>query len=156
MSLTFRLPLFLALLAGSVPAAAQDSKVPYWASIHVSVANMRVGPARTYNIEWVYKRDGLPVRVLRRKEGWRLVEDPDGARGWMLGRFLSRQRTAIVIGETNIELREKGEPASGVLWHVQPGVAGNLGDCEAGWCALDVDGRRGFVRAEQLWGPGAP
>jgi SH3-like domain-containing protein len=35
-------------------------------------------------------------------------------------------------------------------------VVGALGDCEAGWCELDVAGREGWVRAERLWGAGEP
>ena len=37
---------------------------------------------------------GLPMKVLRMIGGWRLVEDIDGARGWMLAQFLTRTRTA--------------------------------------------------------------
>ena len=64
--------------------------------------NMRVGPARDYAIRWVYRRDGLPLKVVRLHEGWRLVEDPDGARGWILARFLSRARGAVVTGKIDI------------------------------------------------------
>ncbi|WP_216074561.1 SH3 domain-containing protein, partial [Acinetobacter baumannii] len=45
--------------------------------------NMRVGPSPEFRIAWVYRRPGLPLKVLRMREGWRLVEDPDGARGWV-------------------------------------------------------------------------
>jgi len=45
---------------------------------------MRVGPGEDYRINWVYHRAHLPVKVLRVMEGWRLIEDPDGARGWVL------------------------------------------------------------------------
>jgi SH3-like domain-containing protein len=38
------------------------------------------------------------VRVLKRHPNWRLIEDPDGTRGWMLVTMLSDRRTAIVKG----------------------------------------------------------
>ena len=153
-ALRFLLPAALALLAA--PVSAQDESVPYWASIRATVVNMRVGPAETYKIEWVYKRVGLPMKVLRRKDGWRLVEDPDGARGWMLARFLSRDRSAYVIGDDQAEMRKEPNGGARMLWLIEPGVTGKLEQCEAGWCALDVDGHRGFVRQERLWGAGAP
>jgi SH3-like domain-containing protein len=49
---------------------------------------MRVGPGEDYGVRFVYHRRHLPVRVLRIKENWRLVEDPDGVRGWMVINFL--------------------------------------------------------------------
>jgi SH3-like domain-containing protein len=40
---------------------------------------MRVGPSEAYPIEWVYRRQGLPVKVVRVMQGWRLVEGPAAA-----------------------------------------------------------------------------
>lgn len=130
--------------------------MPYWASINAGIVNMRVGPATSYRVSWVYRRDGLPLRVLRKKEGWRLVEDPDGEKGWILGRFLSRQRAAVVVGKEPAELRDKAGGHERLLWRLAAGVTGRLGDCEQGWCELDVGGRKGVVREERLWGTGAP
>lgn len=147
----------LALLIGiAFPAAAQNREIPYWASIRVDEVNMRVGPGGTYRIAWVYRRKNLPVKVVRLMHGWRLVEDPDGERGWMLGRFLTLDRGAIVTGEDVADMREEASAASRLLWRVEPGVVGRLGDCDAGWCRFDVDGRTGFVAQSRLWGPGKP
>ncbi|MET0179442.1 MAG: SH3 domain-containing protein [Novosphingobium sp.] len=141
-------------LGRPAPARAQNAEVPYWASLTASKVNMRVGPARNYNIAWVYRRDGLPLKVVRVHQGWRLVEDPDGAKGWVLARFLSRARTALVRGRV-AELRE--EPGAGRLrWRVEPGVVGALGECRSGWCELDVGGRKGWIDADAIWGEGAP
>jgi SH3-like domain-containing protein len=140
----------------AAPAMAQDADLPYWASIRASEVNMRVGPAESYKIDWVYRRTGLPMKVVRRQEGWRLVEDPDGTSGWILARFLSRDRTAIVTGTGDAEMRDSAEAPSRLLWRIEPGVTGKLGDCDAGWCSFDVNGRRGFVRQGRLWGAGEP
>lgn len=144
------------MLAIAAPAAADDEDVPYWASIRVSEVNMRVGPGEDYRIAWVYRRPLLPVKVVRRKEGWRLVEDPDGAKGWMLARFLSRERGAIVQGKGLAEMREKGTRDAKILWRVEPNVVGKLGDCADAWCAFEIAGNRGYLPQERLWGAGAP
>ncbi len=154
-------PVLIALLAlmGSLlaaPALAADKEVPYWASLRVNEVNMRVGPAEDYRISWVYRRKNLPLRVLRLKEGWRLVEDPDGARGWMLSRFLTRERGGIVRGEGPAEMRASGEAGAPLLWRLAPGVTGKLGSCSNGWCQFEVDGHLGFVPEDRLWGAGAP
>jgi len=146
----------VALFASVMPARAQDSELPYWASIRASKVNMRVGPGTTYRIEWVYEREKLPLKVLRREEGWRLVEDPDGAQGWMLGRFLTRERTAIVVGEGLAEMRDRRGPQGKLAWRLRPGVVGRLGKCDDGWCRLDVDRRIGVVSESRLWGAGEP
>jgi len=148
--------LSLALLATAVPAAAQDREVPYWATLRAEEVNMRVGPSEAYPIVWVYRRQGLPVKVVRVMQGWRLVEDPDGEQGWIVARLLDPDRGAIVIGEGLAELRAAPEGGAPVRWRAEPGVVGALGGCDDGWCRIDVTGRQGWVRAERLWGAGEP
>ena len=144
----------LAMTAAPAPAPAQNREVPYWASLRSDKVNMRVGPGEEYPVAWVYKRRGLPLKVVRLKEGWRLVEDPDGARGWMLGRFLTLDRAAYVQGTEPAEMRDG--PGGRLLWRVQPGVSGALGDCDGGWCRFDIAGQVGFVAQDRLWGAGEP
>ena len=142
-------------LSAAVPArAAGSDDLPYWASLTADIVNMRVGPARDYKIVWVYKRKLVPLKVIRLHEGWRLVEDPDGARGWVLARFLSRKQTAIVQKAT-AEMREK--PGAGrLMWRAEPGVVGKVGKCQAGWCKFDVAGRAAWIEASVIWGEGKP
>ncbi len=149
------LPL-LALLALSTPLAGDDSKTPYWASIRAGEVNMRVGPGEDYKVLWVYRRPQLPLKVLRLKEGWRYVQDPGGAKGWVLARFLVRERTAIVAGKGNAAMREAGAPDAKRLWQVEPGVVGKLGDCDAGWCQFTTGPQKGFIEQARLWGAGEP
>ncbi|MCA1661748.1 MAG: hypothetical protein LC648_06160 [Novosphingobium sp.] len=147
--------LSLLALALAAPALAQSAaETPYWASLTADPVNMRVGPARDYGIAWVYQRKLLPLKVLRVHEGWRLVEDPDGARGWVLARFLSRKRTAIVVGG----IAEMRETAGGgrLMWRAEPGVVGKLGQCEAGWCRFDAGGHKAWIPAQAIWGEGEP
>jgi SH3-like domain-containing protein len=148
--------LAIALVCLGAPAAAQDREVPYWATLRAEEVNMRVGPSEAYPIEWVYRRQGLPVKVVRVMQGWRLVEDPDGERGWIVARLLDPDRGAIVVGDGLAEMRAEPEPSAPVRWRAEPGVVGELGDCDGGWCRLDVGGRTGWVRAERLWGAGEP
>lgn len=148
--------LFLVTLGVAVPAAAQDREVPYWATLRADEVNMRVGPSPDYKIDWVYKRPGLPMKVVRLVEGWRLVEDPDGTRGWVVARLLSPERGAIVIGKGLAAMRDAASDSAPAQWNAEPGVVGKLGKCSDGWCRFEVKGRAGWVRAERLWGAGEP
>ena len=71
--------------------------------------------------------------------------------GLSLGVF----RTAMVIGADPAAMRSDPADNAAVKWQLEPGVIGRLGDCEAGWCAMEIDRRDGFVRADRLWGAGA-
>jgi SH3-like domain-containing protein len=141
-----------AIVAGPTPAAAQDRDLPYWASLRFDEVNMRVGPSREYRIEWVYQRKGLPVRVLRLREGWRLVRDAEGTVGWIAASQLDPERGALVIGKGIADMRAEPSAGSELRWRAEPGVVGRLERCREGWCEIDVAGRTGWVDAVRLWG----
>ena len=150
------LPILLFILV-SLPLStvrAQDREVPYWATIRGSASelNMRVGPSADYPVSWVYKRPGLPVRVLRVHESWRLVEDPSGTKGWVASRLLSPDRGAIITGGRPIAMRDGASAEAKVKWFVEAGVVGKLGSCTDGWCRLTVGAHDGWVEKARLWG----
>lgn len=147
---------FLLVIGLGAPASAQDREVPYWATIRASVLNLRVGPSADYKVDWVYRRPGLPVKVLRLMEGWRLIEDPDGAQGWVVARLLSPERGAIVIGEGLVAMRAGASDDADLKWQLEPGVVGALGECDDGWCEFAVENRSGYVLESRLWGVGEP
>lgn len=150
------LPLIALCLCAAPAMAEEESDPPYWASVRTSELNMRVGPSEDFRVSWVYQRPGLPLKVVRKKEGWRLVRDPDGAQGWVVARFLSRERSAIVQGKGATAMRAAAGEASPLRWKLAPGVVGKLGDCENAWCEFDVAGHKGWVSQDRLWGAGEP
>ncbi len=147
------LGLFLSL---ALPAAAQDREVPYWASINTEELNMRVGPSMEYRIDWVYRREGLPVKIVRVVDRWRLIEDAEGTRGWVSSNLLNLQRGAVVIGEGLAPIRDMPSAGGKLRWNAEPGVVGKLGDCEANWCEIDIAGRAGWIEQGRIWGAGEP
>ena len=150
----------LAVVLAWIPfaASAQDRDVPYWATIRPSATelNMRVGPSPDYPISWIYQRPGLPLKVIRLHESWRLVRDPAGDEGWVSSRLLSPDRGAIVIGRQPAAMRSGPSADSQLRWRAAPGVVGRLGSCSNGWCELKVGQREGWVEQSHLWGVGDP
>jgi SH3-like domain-containing protein len=140
----------LACLAS--PAAAQDKKTPYWASIASGQAMMRTGPAKNYPGIWLYQRRDLPVIVLKRYESWRLVRDPDGAQGWMLSALLSDRRTAIVRPGEPRNIHVEPNASSPVRYRAEHGVVGRISKCAEGWCRIEVGKRQGYIRTTDIWG----
>jgi SH3-like domain-containing protein len=147
--------LIVALVAGLLaiaPLTAQERELPYWASLRYDEVRMRVGPSAEYPVEWVYKRKGLPVKVVRVREGWRLVEDPEGTQGWIASSQLDPERGGMVIGSGLADVRAAGNAAAAIKWRAEPGVVARLKACREGWCEVDIGGRKGWMSAARLWG----
>lgn len=144
------------LLASTGPALAQGCDthsglpVPRFVSLKFESVNGRAGPSLGHPIVWEYTRAGLPLEVVAETADWRRVRDPDGEETWMHRRVLSGRRSVILSADAALHARpesggvvEAEARAGAVLW---------LERCRAGWCRLEADGRRGWVRAETLWG----
>ncbi len=133
------------------PVSAADSS-PYFASIKSDKIYMRVGPGEDYGIKWVYHRKGLPVEVLGSYDAWRRVKDMDGETGWIHTALLSRERTAVVIGDNLATVTRSGETGSEVVAKAKPGTVGTLRHCDAQACEMKFDGLEGWVPRARLWG----
>ena len=137
----------------ATPALSQKAP-PYWGSIDEPEARLRTGPSTEYPTMWIYQRERLPVKILKRYQAWRKIEDIDGAQGWMHARLLSGTQTAIVTGDQGQihALRSKPKPDGKVIWRVEVGVVGVVTQCANGWCLFDVTGRQGYIEQESIWG----
>ena len=149
--LAFAIVLVASALTPSAEAQ-EKRKTPYWASISASQAMMRTGPAKTYPAKWLYRRADLPIKVLEVYPSWRKIQDPDGETGWMLVNLLSDTRTAMVRGDEPRAMHEAANSASPIRYLAQPGVVGRISECAGDWCAIDVEGRRGYISRTHIWG----
>lgn len=154
--------LVLALLLVLLPVAASAQlreaeqglsglPVPRFVSLGAGEANMRSGPGEQYPITWVYRREGMPVEVIREWGIWRLVRDPGGGQGWMNKNLLSGERTAYVTRAVRT-LYERADIASRPVWRVEPGVVARIVLCEEAWCQLRIEGKSGYILRNQIWG----
>jgi len=157
----YRLPQFILsgfplALACAAPSQAAGDDFPAWRSLRDPLVNMRAGPGEDYAIRFVYHRQHLPVKGLRAYQGWVFVQDADGARGWIMLRFLAKAPNVLIRGAGPVEMRAGPGRQTPLLWRLAPGVVGRLGECREGWCRIDVDKRVGFVPQDRLWGVGKP
>jgi SH3-like domain-containing protein len=151
-----KIPIAAALLISTLALAAAgaqtERKAPYWASIAAGKALMRTGPGRNYPGTWLYVRADLPIRVIETYPNWRKVQDPDGEKGWMLQRLLSDTRTGLVLPGEARPLYDKADEHSPLRFRVEAGVVGRISRCDGSWCLFDVQGRRGYIREDEIWG----
>jgi SH3-like domain-containing protein len=136
----------------SAPAAAQDKRPPYWASIASGQAMTRSGPGKNYPGLWLYQRRDLPVRVVKKYEHWRLIQDPDGAQGWMLVTLLSDRRTAIVKNGDPRPVRVDPNQGAKIHYLAEQGAVGRIEKCRTGWCHVEFGKREGYIRTSDVWG----
>ena len=135
-------------------AQAQVQEPPYWATLRFDEVRLRVGPSLEYKIDWVYQRKGLPVKVVRVREGWRLIQDHEGTQGWVSESQLNAKLGALIIGDGLADLREGPSVETALRWRAEPGVIGDVLTCRDDWCEIDVAGRTGWVSQDRLWGVG--
>jgi SH3-like domain-containing protein len=151
--------MILAALAGTARAEATGPAsglaVPRFVSLKADKVNMHIGPAKTYEVKWVYQRAGLPVEIIAEFETWRRIRDADGADGWVYHSLLSGLRTGMVIAKSKDELvpvYEKTDVESAVVARLEPGVIGSVKRCNDGWCTIAGRGFEGWIRQVRLWG----
>ena len=144
-----------AIVAAASSASAQEKQPPYWASIASGQAMTRTGPGKNYPGVWLYQRRDLPVRVVKKYDTWRLIQDPDGAQGWMLVTLLSDRRTAIVKPGEPRPIRADRSDTSKIRYMAEPGVVGRIDKCKGdGWCRIEIGKKDGYIRTSDIWGVG--
>jgi SH3-like domain-containing protein len=101
---------------------------------------------------WLYQRRDLPVRVVKKYETWRLIQDPDGAQGWMLVTLLSDRRTAMVMKGDPRPVRVDPNDGAKIHYRAEAGVVGRVDHCRDGWCRIEIGRREGYIRTADIWG----
>jgi SH3-like domain-containing protein len=147
-----RLALVL-LLALSCPvrAAGEDLPLPRFASLRSNEVNLRTGPGTNYPVDWVLTRRAMPVEVLAEFDIWRKIRDWQGTVGWVHQSMLTGNRTALIITSPRLLRSDPGGGTRAVA-RLEPGVIAKLLECSGGWCRLEADGYRGWLKRDEFFG----
>ena len=139
--------------APAAPTAGRSTglPVPRFVSLEADRVHLRYGPGRDYPVSWVLARKGLPVEIIAEFDTWRKVQLQDGDAGWVHSSLLSSRRTVMIKNDI-AELRRTPADDARVVLRAEPGVIGDLLDCEQDWCRVDIQGRRGWLRRHAFWG----
>jgi SH3-like domain-containing protein len=147
----------LALLLATPPGAfAQAGRttglpLPRFVSLGADEVNLRFGPGEGYPIAWILTREGLPVEIVEEFDTWRKVRLHDGDLGWIHASLLSSRRTVLVADEIQA-LRQTPDQDARIVLRAEPGVIGQLLDCDGSWCRVEIEGRRGWLQRAEFWG----
>lgn len=149
--------IFLMAWAGVAPA--QDAAtgpvtklaLPRYVSLRSSKINVRRGPGLDYRKDWVFKRSGMPVRVVDEYGDWRRIVDKDDAGGWVYHAMITGRRTVLITGD-DVVFRKDPADAAEATARAERGVVARLRACEVKWCEVEAEGHRGWVRKSAIWG----
>jgi SH3-like domain-containing protein len=127
--------------------------LPRFVSLRAKEVNLRAGPGVQYPIDWVFKRQRLPLEIIAEFKAWRKVRDWEGDQGWVHQSMVAGKRTVIITGKTRT-LRSKADSKSSAVVRVENYVIGKLLACPGTgrWCSVEVDGFKGWLRRVEFWG----
>ena len=159
--------LIIALAAGSAVAAQPEAPsapngpsglpLPRFVSLRAERVNVRSGPTKDNDVNWVYTRVGLPVEIIAEYDNWRRIRDWEGAEGWVLHSLLSGRRTVLISAPAKsvvdfVALHASGEKQSPITARLQAGVLATVKRCGNNWCRITGQGFDGWIQQERLWG----
>lgn len=148
-------------VSGSNPRVLQALAGDAYGSLVTDRVDARSAPGLDHAVVVIFKRAGLPVRLLDAARGWQRVEDVDGTKGWVRADMVSRRRTALVIADGNataqaqIIVRASPQVSADVVALLEPGVIVGLTSCNGQVCKVSASNVHGFMDQRQLWGVGA-
>jgi SH3-like domain-containing protein len=158
-SASLALAMLLSAPALGSPLLGQSSNlpVPRFVSIKADRVNVRGGPTKDHQVNWIYTRSGLPVEITAEYDNWRRIRDWEGAEGWVYHSMLSGRRTAMVMAppkEPNAlqPLHDSADEKSAITAELQPGVTANVKACTGSWCHVAGHGFDGWIHQSRLWG----
>ena len=145
--------------AGTLPAVGQSTGngAPQFGA--ADEVNLRVGPGDRFPIDWIYRREGLPVEVINEHDVWRQIRDHEDTVGWVHQSLLSGRRRVLIIDSLR-SLRASPDPAApavarslNVRQAFSPsGVIGALIGCAGAWCQIEVKKHAGWLRRDEVYG----
>lgn len=138
--------------AGEAPrGAVTNLPLPRFVSMKAEKGNVRRGPSLTHRVDWVFKREDMPLEIIAEYGNWRRVRDIDGAGGWMHYSLLSGVRTVVVLKDYT-PLRSTPSVGADPNAYAEQGVVAHLGTCLPDWCKVTADGHKGWALKTEIWG----
>ncbi len=131
--------------------AVTNLPLPRYVTLKTREGNARRGPGLTHRIDWVFTRDGMPLKLTAEFGHWRRVEDAEGAGGWMHYALLSGVRNVLIAADMADLLADPRDDAH-VVMRAERNVQARLLECAPDWCRIGIEGERGWVRKGILWG----
>ena len=141
------------LMCFDVYGARQIEEQNYFASIRASKANIRSGPGQHYPIKFTFNARNIPVHVVAEYDNWNEIKDYQGSTGWVNKSLLTKRRSLMVITSSDqINMHNKPDDKSRTILYLKNFVIGDYLECQKGWCKMKINGKKGWVRTNHIFG----
>jgi len=164
--------LFVLFLIINNQAANANKNSSSWASLKYNKTYLRTGPSKDNKVIWVYKRKGLPLKILRKKNEWNEVLLPSGQKGWINSSQISKKRNVIIQNNKSLSdmalSKQKQitvtDKNSKIIAYVQEGVIATLNKCKEDLCKIELEIKKekyffknsyklsGYIEKDFIWG----
>ena len=164
--------LFFLFLIINNQAAYANKNNSSWASLKYNKTYLRTGPSKDNKVIWVYKRKGMPLKILRKKNEWNEVLLPSSQKGWINSSQISKKRNVIIQNNKSLSdmalSKQKQitvtDKNSKTIAYVQEGVIATLNKCKEDLCEIELKVKKekyffknsyklsGYVKKDFIWG----
>lgn len=137
--------------AGETPSKLP---VPRFVSLKYEKVNSRAGPDQEYPLRFVYRRRGLPVKVIAETDDWRRIEDPEGTKVWVHKRVLDAKQTLIIKSSSlhKVKLYKSYKENARIIASLNNGVIAEIIEKREGLRKIKVGRYTGWIKANDAWG----
>ncbi len=131
--------------------AVTNLPLPRFVSLADDLAYGRVGPGRSYPIEYIYSAKHMPLEVIDEYESFRKVRDWQGSELWIFRPRLTNKRYLRIQVERT-PLYQRNDATTPIRAYLAEGVYGRIRQCEPNWCQIEVDRVIGWVETRSVYG----
>ena len=112
--------------------------------------NVRYGPSFDYPIKYIYKKIGLPVQLIDKKENFRRIIDHKKNTGWIHISQLKKSKSLITTSAKI--LFKKPSKYSKPIAKLDTGRLLLIQKCEKSWCNVKTEKFSGWIDKNNIWG----
>ena len=136
--------LCIALLAGALPAAAQQL------CVQASRANLRAGPGTEHRITWEVNRY-MPFQQVGTEGDWIKVKDVDGDLHWIYAPLVTDKLDCVTVSAPKANIRKKASTRSEKWFTVEQYTSFKRTGREEKWVKIEYEGQTMWVFAALVW-----
>ena len=132
------------------PITSFAQKINYYVTLKHNKVHVRYGPSMDYQIKYIYRKAGYPLKVIDRKENFRKIIDHKNNSGWIHVSQLKKVNSLIVSEDTI--LFSKASKFSKPLAKLEKGKLLIVKKCQENWCKVSDEIYLGWINTNNAWG----
>ena len=132
------------------PITSFAQKINYYVTLKHNKVHVRYGPSMDYQIKYIYRKAGYPLKVIDRKENFRKIIDHKNNSGWI--HWTQLKDSISLITTSGKILFRKPTKYSKPLAKIEKGRLLMVKKCEKNWCNIQTDKFSGWINLTNIWG----